>query len=289
MKLKTILITGASGFVGSYALPFFEDKFNVQKVSLRTTPIDEISFTEISTVVHLAGKAHQMKRINPEEYFKVNHKLTLRLAKRAKKENVKHFIFISSVKVYGDNINTYFDEDSECFPTEPYGKSKLLAEKDLLSLNDENFIISIIRPPLIYGPNVKGNLKKIRALIERLPILPLGAIQNERSMVFVGNLTALIIHIIELKPKGIFIAGDNSRKSTTELIEIMMKHMRVDKLNIALPFIFRHILKILKPSIYTRLFESYIINNHKTNKRLAFMPPYSFEEGIKSMVSRTNK
>jgi nucleoside-diphosphate-sugar epimerase len=284
----SVLITGASGFVGKYAIQPLNEKFEITTVSLRNTKVDQIDFSKIDTILHLAGKAHQMEEIAPDEYFKVNHRLTLSLAKRAKVAGVNHFVFISSVKVYGDINNQILDEQTECLPTDPYGKSKLAAELDLLKLNDQKFIVSIVRPPLVYGPEVKGNLERLYGLINKLPFLPFGGIQNERSMVFVGNLTALIIKVVESRKQGIFIAGDQSRKSTSALVDTIMQHMQIKKPNIVLPKLFKIGIKFLKPNLYSRLFESYIIDNQKTNDLLNFTPPYSFEEGIKMMVDSFN-
>ncbi len=279
-----IIVTGSSGFIGSYALPKLQQYFKVETVSLREITIDSIGFKDTNAILHLAGKAHQMKKINSDEYFRVNHRLTLRLANKAKTEGVSHFIFISSVKVFGDIANVLLNENSICMPSDPYGESKLAAEKGLLELVDKDFTVSIIRPPLVYGPNVKGNLEVLTKLIHKLPMLPFGNIQNERSMVFVGNLTALIIKIFQNPTNGIFIAGDANRNSTSNLVETMMKHMGVNKPNITLPKSLLMVIKYLKPSIYTRLFESYIIDNSSTNKKLSFIPPYSFDEGIKEMT-----
>ena len=284
MKNNHILVTGASGFIGNYAIPYLEEHFPITKVSLRSSSVSEISFENIGAILHLAGKAHQMKAIDPDEYFKVNHRLTVELATKAKKAGVSHFVFISTVKVFGDKVNVTLDEDSICHPTNPYGKSKLVAEQDLLKLSSKNFIVSIIRPPLVYGPMAKGNLKKLENLIQKLPFLPFKNISNERSMVFVGNLTALIIHILNSKSQGIFIAGDQERQSTSKLVETMMKYMNVNKINISLPTMLWLIIKMVKPTIYTRLLDSYIIDNSKTNRKLSFTPPYSFEEGIKKMI-----
>jgi len=283
-----VLITGCSGFVGSYALDILKQTFEVTPVSLQKTKVEDINFDGVDTILHLAGLAHQMQKIDPDEYFKVNHRLTLSFARAAQKSGVKHFVFISSVKVYGDQVSGVIDEYSECHPTDPYGESKLKAENELLSISNDNFVVSIIRPPLIYGPRVKGNLERLTGLINKLPILPFGNIKNQRAMVFVGNLTALIVHILKTKPQGVFIAGDKKNYSTSHLVETMMQFMKVNKKNISIPLFMRSIIKYFKPAIHTRLFESYIISNQSTNKKLSFEPPYSFEEGIKEMVQNIN-
>lgn len=280
----TVLMTGASGFVGQYALPFLQQDFNIITVSLQGIRIEDIELKNVDTILHLAGKAHQMVEIPSEEYFKVNHELTIDLAKRAKEKGVTHFIFISSVKVFGEVNNTILDESSVCNPNDPYGQSKLAAEIDLLKLADNDFFVSIIRPPLVYGPKVKGNLRNLHNLILKLPFLPFGNINNERSMVFVGNLTMLISCILKSKSQGIFIAGDRERYSTTQLVNTVLRYVESDKKNIGLPNIFWLAIRWLRPKIYNRLIDSYIVDNSKTNLKLQFTPPYSFDEGIEEMV-----
>lgn len=279
-----VLVTGASGFIGQYAVPFLKNHFEIETVSLRKHPVENLNLTGIDAILHLAGKAHQMQKIDEDEYFKINHRLTLVLANKAKQCGVQQFLFVSSVKVYGDRMNEVLDEHSVCQASDLYGESKRLAEEDLRKLEDKNFVVSIVRPPLVYGHQVKGNLARLIALIDKMPVLPFGNINNQRSMVFVGNLTALFQKILEKKASGTFIAGDNRRPSTSQLIDTMMQEMQVNKINIALPLPFRRLIKKLKPALYIRLFESYIIDNTSTNQRLNFHPPFTFQEGIKEMV-----
>lgn len=284
-----ILITGASGFIGSRAIPILQAKHNISTVSLRGTSVEQVDFKNIDAILHLAGVAHKMTEIDPKQYFKINHSLTVNLAKAAKANGVDQFVFISSIKVYGDSINQVFSEDSECFPSDPYGESKLLAEQDLIQLQNDHFAVSIIRPALVYGPNVKGNLDRLLALIKNLPFLPFNGINNQRSMVFVDNLIALILHVISNKYAGIFNSVDHPRHSTSHLVNTIMKHMNVQKVNFKLPRILIGIIARIKPKLYTRLFESYIIDNKSTIEKLNFVQPYSFDDGIKAMVDAYNE
>lgn len=280
------LVTGSTGFLGKHLLPKLSKVVNVSTVSLRRTKLSEIELGQIDSIVHLAGLAHQMQKIDPKRYFDVNKDQTLALAQKAKDAGVKHFIFISTVKVYGDNdIHGVLNEDSECHPSDPYGQSKRDAEIALQAMENEKFTVSIIRPPLIYGAGVKGNLDRIINLAIKLPILPFGNIQNERSMVYAGNVSALIQKLLEKQTSGIFIAGDKTRKSTTDLVNTIIDKMNLNKANIAIPGIIRLILRKIKPAIYHRLFNDFIIDNSTSNERLQFTPPYSFEDGIANMVS----
>ena len=117
-----LLVTGATGFVGQYAIKYLNEKFIVSTVSLRNTNVDQIDFSGITQILHLAGKAHQMEPISDDIYFEVNHRLTIELAKAPKAAGILHFVFVSSVKVYGDQVKKELDENSACNPTDPYGK-----------------------------------------------------------------------------------------------------------------------------------------------------------------------
>lgn len=282
-----ILLTGASGFVGKYAVPALQLDYNLTTISLQNTDISIIDFTSIKTVVHLAGMAHQMDKADKGLYFNINHKLTLDFAMEAKKKGVAHFIYISSTKVYGEHIGkTYFNEKSDCVPTDAYGESKWKAEQDLFEIADEQFIVSVIRPPLIYGHNVKGNLNNLLTLIHKFPLVPFGKIQNKRSMVYVGNLTALISSVIKLKKGGVFLAGDSAPYSTSRLVNTMIEKANLNTKNISIPIFLRDILRFLKPDMYVRLFGDIIIDNTETNISLGFTPPFTFDEGVAEMVKK---
>ncbi|MBK9736644.1 MAG: NAD-dependent epimerase/dehydratase family protein [Saprospiraceae bacterium] len=219
-----ILLSGSSGFVGKYALSYFQTESEVKTVSLQNTAPSQVDFSGIKTIIHLAGMAHRMEVTDPKSYFTVNHKLTLDFAINAKSQGVSHFVFVSTVKVYGDNKGIdYFAEESKCQPTDPYGESKWRAEQDLLTLVDDHFLVSIIRPPLVYGSNVKGNLQNLISMIRKYPLVPFGGINNQRSMVYVGNLVALITTILNQKRGGIFLAGDAQYHSTTELVDMIIE------------------------------------------------------------------
>ena len=282
---KRILVTGASGFIGSFAVPVLKTDFEVDTLSMRSAVAEQADLSSIDAIIYLSGIAHQTQEIPFSEYDKVNHQQPMHLAAVAKSAKVRQFIYLSSTKVYGDHDKNHYDELSECLPTDSYGLSKLNAEKNLLTLAADDFKVSIIRPPLVYGPGVKGNLEKLIKIINRLPILPFGGIRNERSMVYVGNLTALIKTLLDKRMTGIFIAGEKRPVATTELINTMIKALGLSKSNVSLPGFSRMIIRKFKPAIYQRLFESFVVDNSGTNRKLQFDPPFTFEAGIKAMVS----
>ena len=163
---KKILLTGSSGFIGSYFLDNYQDIYDISTFSLQNAQIEHIDFSDIDTVVHLAALVHQMSGVDDiRDYYSINIDYTITLAKKAKENGVKHFLFMSSVKVYGEENDTAYTEDSPTNPQDDYGKSKLEAENELLKLQDSNFDISIIRTPIIYGANVKANLLNLARLV----------------------------------------------------------------------------------------------------------------------------
>jgi len=279
-----IAVTGTTGFVGGRCMRIPFKGYEKIPLNLRSDTPEQIELRGVNTIVHLAGKAHEMQPIPDSIYFKVNFELTRALAERAKTAGVSHFIYISSTKVYGDEINGVVNEDSACLPTDAYGKSKRMAEEYLLSMQSDDFTVSIIRPPLVYGPVVKGNMIRLLELAEKNIPLPFGNAGNARSMIYLDNLVALINHVIEKKAAGIFIGGDALPLSTDRLITLMRKSLGKKPGLISLPAFMRSMLKKIRPDMYTRLFGSFEVDNSGTNKKLNFVPPYSSEEGIGEMV-----
>lgn len=284
MKEKIrILITGSSGFIGRFVTPRLSQLFNVVTVSLRSTPIDRIDLSQYNVILYLAGVAHQSKKIPSDQYFDVNTNMPYEMALKAKEQGVTQFIYLSSIKVYGDNNGSYFDLNSIPSPTDAYGSSKLEAEILLRSISDDLINICIIRPPLVYGPSVKGNLRHLIRFKNKFGFLPLNNIHNKRSMVYVGNLLALIIIIIDNKRSGTYIAGDARPYSTTELA-LSLTSVEDERL-ITIPKWIRLIIKLVKPNIYNRIFGDFVIDNLDSNKLLDFVPPYNLKEGIKETVN----
>lgn len=283
--MKKILVAGSNSFIGNYFIN--NEKINlVNEVCLIDAKPNDIDFKEYDTVLHLAAIVHQNKTIPEEEYFKVNTDLAYNVALRAKEGGVSQFVFMSTAKVYGESTfaDSFWDENSECNPVDPYGKSKLNAERLILSLQDKNFKVAVIRSPLVYGPGVKANMFSLIRLVDRFSFLPLGGINNSRSMVFIGNLIALINHIISVRASGVFIAGDIQPLSTSHLVKLIGECFGKNVKQFALPRFFIAIINNFLPSLVSRLYGSLVINNSNTNKLLGFNPPYSSKEGICEMV-----
>ncbi|WP_323592751.1 NAD-dependent epimerase/dehydratase family protein [Aliarcobacter butzleri] len=284
-----LLITGSSGFVGSYFINKYKDKYAINTFSFLKDDLSTLDCGNIDVVFHLSALVHQMGGASTSEYERVNVTQTLELAKKAKKSGVKHFIFMSTVKVYGEEADNKYTENSVCHPEDEYGKSKLKAEQELLGLSEEGvgdsdgFKVSIVRTPIIYGYGVKANIKSLVGLVKKVPVLPFGNIQNKRSMVYIGNLCHLVDVVIEEQKSGIFLASDDEPLSTTKLIELIAKNLDKKIYLIKIPF-FETLLKVVKPSFHKRLYGSLEVDNNITKEKLGLQNPYSVEDGIEMMI-----
>jgi UDP-glucose 4-epimerase len=281
--MKTVLITGASGFVGQRFCVNNKDRYLIKTVSLQNVQIEDLDLSGVDVILHLAGIAHRMEKTDDSLYFEVNYELTKKLAEAAKQAGVGHFLFVSTIKVYGDDYELLTPETA-CRPNDAYGKSKLMAEEALKNLESRDFGISIVRPPLIYGQGVKGNMQKLMALVQKRKYIPLGNINNKRSMLGLDNFVALLDRVIETSKSGTFLIQDSKPVSTSRLISEIAKGKNIRIKLISIPWLVRFTIKKIAPEIYKRLFGSLVVDDSATRNILDFEPPYSFEEGIRLMA-----
>ncbi len=278
-----LLLTGATGFVGSSFLSTYQESFEVETFSFRDD-LNTLTIDNIDTVVHLSALVHQMEGAPQEAYHEVNVLKTLALAKKAKEAGVRQFIFMSSVKVYGEESDTAYTESTPCHPKDPYGQSKLDAENGLLALQSDTFQISIVRTPVVYGEGVKANILKLIELTDRYAYLPFGNINNRRSLIYIGNLTHLLSELIIQKRAGIFLASDDQPVSTTRLIMAMAEALGKNERLFSCK-ILKHLLRTFKPALYQRLYKDLFIDNTETRTQLQLVNPYTTQEGIKKMIT----
>lgn len=219
---KKILITGTSGYVGSHLAESLERSGNtVQRLSVRNSLWKNQSFSNIDTLIHTAALVHNN---NPsaklEDYFKINTHLPIELAKKAMKDGVHQFIFMSTMAVYGkDGELGSVDEITNPLAIQPvtnYGISKAKAEEQLFEMNDESFKVVIVRPPMIYGKDSPGNFSKLKKVAEILPVIP--KINNMRSALYIKHLDGYIKQLIDKGSNGIYHPKDSFNFDTTEVI-----------------------------------------------------------------------
>lgn len=304
MQNKSCIITGASGFVGQYLRQHFDDLNINYKACVReqTKPNDFICgdllkfsdwsqlFDNAYSVVHLAGKAHDMSEPKLSEYLSINTELTKKIAIEAKKAKIKRFIFISTIKVNGEfTSDTPFAANDIPKPQDPYAISKYEAEKELLKLHEPGvFEVVIIRPCLIYGKNVKGNFQNLIRLVKKQLPLPLGSVNNKRSFLFIENLTDLITLCLKSQQASgqIFLASDDNQISFTDLLKTISKLLEIKILLIPIPVYFMHFFFLLtgKSKYTNRLFSNLHVDNSKTKILLDWKPPFTTFEGLKKML-----
>ncbi|EHO82815.1 NAD-dependent epimerase/dehydratase family protein [Fusobacterium ulcerans] len=289
-KKKTLMITGASGFIGTNFIERYKDRYNIVPVDLLKIKPEEIEFKDVDTVLHLAALVHQMNGAPREKYFEVNTELTRKIAEAAKKNKVKHFVFYSTVKVYGYdgdlyNYNFILNEHSPCNPiNDPYGESKREAEKILREMESDDFIVSVIRPPMVYGKGVKGNMESLIKLVKKLPILPFNYTRNRRSFVNIDNLLYLTSLVIDKEKEGIFLPLDEKPLSLKEMIEGIEEGLKIKRIKLPMIEPFFWILTKIKPNIMVRLYGSLQFDNRETREKLKYVPLVSYEKGIKNML-----
>jgi|SRR5690554_994559 len=312
-KHARILLTGSTGFVGSAlqqriladgqydltvsvrcAVDVPANVRAVQVTDLTATTDWSDALQNIDVVIHSAARVHVMNDTSADplaEFRKVNVDGTLALAKQAVAAGVKRFIFISSVKVSGEETlnGQALHPDDEAKPQDPYGISKHEAEQELLLLaSKEKLEVVIIRPTLVYGPGVKANFESMMKWVQRNLPLPLGAINNKRSLVSVYNLVDLILTCVE-HPAAVnqsFFASDGQDLSTTEMIHLLSSSFEKRILLIPIPMM---VLKILfsligKKNIYIRLCGSLQVDIGKNKRLLQWTPPVTVESAFLKTV-----
>jgi UDP-glucose 4-epimerase len=277
-----ILITGKNGFIGKGFKRFSRNK-EIKFVSLKDYAPASVDFREVDAVLHLAAIVHFSGKLDEEVYRKVNCDMTADLAKAAKAAGVRHFIFMSTVKVYGEfkGGSKPWDEFTECNPEDSYGKSKYEAEQELKRLGSTDFCVSIIRTPVVYGLGMKANMMKLFNLVRFFPVLPFANIENKRNYSYTKNLAGFIDRIIELKLPGIFIAMDNEGSSITELVNYIAESYRKQTILFRPPQAIMKIISRVFPETYERLYGSVRLDNSFTKKMLSFNPVFTMREGIR--------
>lgn len=349
--MKRVLVTGPDGFVGNVLCAALRNKgFSVRGAQLRAVPLPvgcesvvvgdigcqtdwSAALKETDTVVHLAARVHIMREAVADPlsaYQSVNVYGTRRLAEAAFKAGVRRFIFMSTIKVNGENSNGRrvtaggnlkeearecesikdngsinvcksnntkgqqtsesipFSEKDPVSPVDAYAISKWQAECVLREVAG-NMETVVIRAPLIYGPGVKGNMEMLMKLAASGFPLPLGAVQNQRSLLYVGNLADFIIHCIEhpAAANETFLVSDNHDLSTNELVRMIRQRMGKSPRLIPVPEGWFKLAGKLtgRKAVVDRLLGSLQVDCSKAFRLTGWIPPISIETGVKEMVN----
>ncbi len=311
-----VLVTGATGFIGGAVIrrlikegskdvvaavrkPGLNISSSLQTVILPSLAVDadwSEALVKVAVIVHCAARAHVMKddAIDPvEAYREVNVAGTLELARQAALSGVKRFIFISSIKVNGESTpqGRQFLADDTPAPEDPYGVSKSEAEMGLLEIAKESSMdVVIIRPPLVYGPGVKGNFASLIKWVERGIPLPLGVVHNLRSLVALDNLVDFISLCIRhpAAANQVFLVSDGNDISTGDLLSKIANAYGRRAWLIPIPVgLMTFIARILgKKAVADRLFGSLMVDITKARDLLGWQPVLSMEEQLKKMAEK---
>lgn len=231
-KIYRVLITGAGSYIGTSFEGWVKEycpEIITDTVDMKGENWKQFDFGSYDAVFHVAGLAHaDVGKVTEEQkrlYYEINTELTVECAKKARADGVKQFLFMSSMIVYGESGGIgkpkMITNDTPLSPANFYGDSKVQAEKGLRELETEEFRIVILRPPMIYGKGSKGNYPLLAKMAGKLPVFP--KIENERSMLYIGNLCKFVSLMIVNEERGIFFPQNREYVRTDELVSKIAK------------------------------------------------------------------
>lgn len=217
--MKRILITGANSYIGTsfekYINENYPHDYTVDTIDMIDGSWRKKSFSGYDSVFHVAGIAHQKEtKKNADLYYQVNRDIAIQAAEKAKADGVGQFIFLSSMSVYGMDTGVITSQTNPN-PKSHYGKSKWQAEQAIEDIADSNFKVCILRPPMVYGDGCKGNFQTVVKIVKKIPIFP--NVKNERSMIYIDNLSSFVKWCIECNASGIYFPQNKEYMSTKNM------------------------------------------------------------------------
>lgn len=283
--MKKILITGANSYIGTSVEKWLvkePDKYKVDTVDMKDGSWKEKDFSEYDVVFHVAGIAHiKETKENQELYYKVNRDLVYEVAQKAKVDGVKQFIFLSSMSVYGIK-NGVIDKNSSLNPNSNYGKSKLQAEELIATLRDDSFNIAVLRPPMVYGNDCKGNYPRLANLAIKTYVFP--DVDNKRSMIYIDNLCEFVRLLVDNCGSGLFLPQNSEYVNTSEMVRLIAEaHGK----KIWMTKLFNPLLRLFYVSMVNKVFGDLVYEKKMTDYKGNYCL-YSFKETI-SLTERGYK
>lgn len=302
-----VLVTGATGFVGRACVDaLLGAGYRVRRVLRSACPailgVEDIvtgdlldvadwsgAVRGVDAVVHLAARVHVMRETvaDPSAVFRrINVDVTRRLAEAAARAGVRRFVFVSSAKVQGEHsAGRPFTEADPPAPEDAYGESKRDAEAALAGIAASTRLeVAILRPPLVYGPGVGGNLHTLLRAVARGVPLPVGAVRNRRSLVFVGNLADAIVRCIESPAAAgrTFLVDDGEPRSTAQLVSDLARAAgRTPRMLSVPPALLGRVAGWLgQGEAARRLLDDFEVDSGVLRRTLGWTPPFSYAEGI---------
>lgn len=250
-----ILITGKNSYIGNSFLTYVKENttYEINDLDLMNPSWKEIDFSTYDVIYHVAGIAHiKTTKENELLYYKVNRDLAFEVAKKAKEEGVKHFIFMSSMSVYGlEQSKNPITLNTKENPTTPYGLSKFQGEELISTLQSNTFKVAILRPPMVYGDNAPGNMGKLLKVVNKVKVFP--DYQNKRSTIDIDTLVKYILKAIDEHREGILLPQNKEYMCTSSAIKYLVEK---NNTKIKTTKIFNPIIKLLigKVSILSKVF-----------------------------------
>lgn len=226
--MKKVLITGANSYIGIHIDKWLNensDTYTVDTVDMLDASWKDADFSQYDVVYHVAGIAHADEGNVSEDckqlYYKVNTSLALEVAEKAKNEGVKQFIFMSSMIVYSGCKEKFITKDTVPVPLNFYGDSKWQADQRIRKLEAPEFKVVVLRPPMIYGKESKGNYPKLAKMAVMLPAFPV--VNNKRSMLHIDNLCEFVKLTIDNEESGIFFPQNDEYTATSDMVRVIAK------------------------------------------------------------------
>jgi len=289
-----IFITGTTGFVGPHLMKHLNaQSYLIKGINLRNPNWYSELDADVSTIIHLAGKAHDLKKVtNPHEYYEANFELTKQVFDSFLLSDASVFIFMSSVKATADEVKDILTEENSPNPKTHYGISKFQAESYILNQQlPEGKRVYILRPCMIHGPGNQGNLNLLYTIVKKGFPWPLAAFENQRSFLSIDNLCFVIQELLNRNdiPSGIYNVADDKPLSTNELIGLISKSQNKLPKTLAIPKKLIYLLAKIGDVLHLplnserlqKLTESYLVSNDKIVKAIGKPFPISAEEGFK--------
>ena len=308
MSGTSILVTGGDGFVGSRLCDLLARRdyriisasrsaaerygdARVRRIALDLAGHDDLrpALGGVDCIVHLAARTHVLNDMAADplrEYRRINTEGTARLATAAARAGVRRFVFLSSIKVNGEETAYRpYTEADEPQPEDAYGRTKWEAERALRAVHDHTGMeVVILRPPLVYGPGVKANFLKLMRLVARGMPLPLAALDNRRSMIHVGNLADAIRACVETPQAAnrTYLASDGEDLSTPQLVRALAQALEVKARLVPVP---RSVLDLAgrllgRGDLVARLTRSLQVDSARLRTELRWQPPYTVAQGL---------
>lgn len=216
--MKKILISGKGSYIGTSFecyMSQFSEEYSVDVLDMLDPDWHKKDFSPYDVVFHVSGIAHHKEtNENAHLYYEINRDLTLKVANKAKADGVSQFVFLSSMSVYGKERGN-ITKDTTPNPKSHYGKSKLEAEALLQALECENFKVALVRPPMIYGKNCKGNFQTVVKIVKKSPVFP--KVKNERSMIYIDTLCDYVKGYIDDGVSGVLFPQNAEYMNTSEM------------------------------------------------------------------------